>query len=51
MLPLALQMFASMLFCQSGGYCFSKKRICDGLLLEVDYKQRVSIQVLHETAK
>jgi len=36
LLPLALQMFASMLFCQSGGYGFSKKRIYDGLLLEVD---------------
>ena len=35
-LPFALQMFASMLFCQSGGYGFSKKRICGGLLLEVD---------------
>jgi len=36
LLPLALQMFASMLFCQSDGYGFSKKRICDRLLLEVD---------------
>jgi len=36
LLPFALQMFASMLFCQSNGYGFSKKRICDGLLLEVD---------------